>query len=92
MSFTFPDFTEPVALDGGGRWTATFDSYDQHHDDVYYVLVVRRQGRNYLVGSDHGYDGRRKVQVGLSWAGDDRTGAAFVAGLRKELHLLATRG
>src|SRR5262249_45890052 len=36
MTFTFPEYTQPTPLDAQRSWTATFESYDQRNDDVYY--------------------------------------------------------
>jgi hypothetical protein len=33
MAFTWPEFAEP-------GWTATFDSYDQYREWIYYKVVI----------------------------------------------------
>src|SRR6185312_11019748 len=39
MSLAWPTFSlEP--LDDGRTWSATFESYDERHDDVYYVVTL----------------------------------------------------
>jgi hypothetical protein len=83
MTFAFPVFDEPVAIDGRRSWTAVFDSYDQRNDDVYYVVTVHG-------GTPEA--ARFVVQVPLYWAGDDWTGPEFVERLRPELHALASTG
>lgn len=83
MAFTFPQFGEPIPVDVQRSWTASFDSYDQRNDDVYYVVTLHEAGREV---------GRFMVQVGLHWAGDDWTGPDFVERLRKEIHRAAATG
>jgi hypothetical protein len=83
MAFTFPPYQEPTAIDARRSWTATFDSYDQRNDDVYYVVTVHEAGREAA---------RFMVQVGLYWAGDDWTVPGFVERLTQELHKVAATG
>jgi hypothetical protein len=83
MDFAFPQFDQPAALDAQRAWTATFDSYDQRNDDVYYVVAIHEAEREVA---------RFMVQVFLSWAGDDWTGPEFTEQLREELHRLAGHG
>jgi hypothetical protein len=78
---SFPRFDEPVALDERRAWTAVFDSYDQRHDDVYYVLTVREQGREVA---------RFMAQTWVQ--GDDWTTTAFLDDLRDQLHQVAVTG
>jgi len=83
VTFDWPRFDEPAAPDADRWWTATFDSYDQHHDDVYYLLTIT------------GADGSRAHLVAKtwpSWAGEDWTTPDFVTGLRRALHTIAARG
>jgi len=39
MSFSWPLFANE-ALDDGRTWSATFDSYDERKDTVYYVVTL----------------------------------------------------
>jgi hypothetical protein len=39
MSFSWPQFANE-ALDGGRTWSATFDSYDERKDTVYYMVTL----------------------------------------------------
>jgi hypothetical protein len=83
MAFAFPQFNAPVTIDAQRSWTATFDSYDQRNDDVYYLVTLREDGREVA---------RFMVQVGLYWAGDDWTGPGFAGRLHDELHKVAVTG
>ena len=83
MTFVFPRFDEPTAIDPRRSWTATFDSYDQRNDDAYYVVSVRQDTREVT---------RFVAQVWLHWAGDDWTGPEFVERLRREVHAVASTG
>jgi len=83
MAFDFPDFQVPIPLDAQRAWTAAFDSYDQRNDDAYYVVTLHDAGREVA---------RFMVQVGVSWAGDDFTGAGFLPRLRDELQRVAATG
>jgi endonuclease YncB( thermonuclease family) len=83
MSFAFPQFQAPTAIDPQRSWTATYDSYDQRNDDVYYVVTVHEAGRDVA---------RFMVQAGLYWAGDDWTGPGFVERLHEEIHKVAATG
>jgi hypothetical protein len=82
MSFTPPEFSEPVALDAERAWTAVYDSYDQRNDDVYFRITVR------------GPDGESSLmaQIGMYWAGDEWTGPDFRERLQNELHKVALSG
>jgi hypothetical protein len=83
MAFTFPQWHDRTAIDAERSWTATFDSYDQRHDDAYYVVTVHEGARDAL---------RFVVQVSLYWAGDDWTGPAFAERIQREMHTLASAG
>ena len=83
MAFEFPQFHEPTPIDTQRSWVATFKSYDQRNDDVYYVVTLQEAGRD--VASF-------MVQVGLYWAGNDWTGPDFIGRLREELHKVAATG
>jgi hypothetical protein len=83
MSFDFPRFDQPVAIDDDRSWTAVFDSYDQRNDDIYYIITIARAGRP----AD-----RLVAQIWPSWAGDDWTTRDFGERLRSQLHAIATQG
>ncbi|GIH29385.1 hypothetical protein Aph01nite_76950 [Acrocarpospora phusangensis] len=83
MTFTFPEFCESTAIDASTSWTATFESYNQRLDDVYYV-VTRREGTQPVTSFI--------VQVGLHWAGDDWRGPGFVQRLHRYIHEIAATG
>jgi hypothetical protein len=93
MAFTWPEFATKQALDGAAEepgitplrgWTATFDSYDQYREDCYYRVTL--------------LDGDRPVwemmvKVGLEFApGDDWSGPAFTAELRRRIADVAATG
>ena len=80
MSFGWPRFDEPVAIDEHRSWTATFESYNQRTDDVYYVITVAGGGRFMAEVSPR------------SIGGDDWTGPEFEAELRERIHAAALRG
>jgi hypothetical protein len=83
MTFSFPQFPEPAAIDARRSWTATFDSYDQRNDDAYYIVAAHLDAREVA---------RFVVRVSLHWAGDDWTGPAFAERLRQETHPVAVTG
>jgi hypothetical protein len=83
MSFTFPEFSQPTAIDAQRAWTAVFESYDQRNDDAYYIVTLHEAGRSVE---------RFFVQVGLHWAGDDWTGPEFLDRLRDEIDRVARTG
>ena len=39
MSFSWPEYTSEQ-LGGERSWSAKFDSYDERHDDAYYLVTV----------------------------------------------------
>jgi hypothetical protein len=83
VTFEWPRFDDPIPLDADRSWTATFDSYDQRNDDIYYVVTIT------------GRDGSRTRLVATtwpSWVGDDWTVPEFLPGLRRALHDVAARG
>ena len=82
-AFAFPQFDEPTPVDARRAWTATFDSYDQRNDDVYYVVTIRAEGPEVS---------RFMVQVWPYWAGEDWTGPGFVERLQREIHAVASTG
>jgi hypothetical protein len=73
MAFTYPQFDEPT-------WSATFDSYDQRNDDVYYVITLKESGKR-IMG-----------QVSIAWAGDDWNTPEFTQRLRDDLARIAASG
>ena len=79
----FPEYQEPVALDANLSWIASFDSYNQRTEDIYYAITVID-----ACGASH----RFIAQVGLDPAFDDVTTRAFVVWLQDELHRVATTG
>jgi len=83
MAFTFPQLSEPTAIDAQRSWTATFDSYDQRNEDAYYVVTIQEAGREVA---------RFMAQIGLYWAGDDWTGPGFAQRLQQEVHKIAATG
>jgi hypothetical protein len=82
--FSWPAFAcEP--LDGHRTWSATFDSYDQHHDVCYYAIQL--------------FDGPAAlpaftVEIGMEVAPDidDWTTPGFLPALRARLAELAAMG
>jgi hypothetical protein len=46
MSFTFPQFHDPIPIDATRAWIADFHSYDQRNDDCYYLVTVRERDRD----------------------------------------------
>ncbi|GAA0390905.1 hypothetical protein Acor_19200 [Acrocarpospora corrugata] len=83
MTFAFPEFPEPAAIDADISWTAVFESYNQRLDDVYYIVTTREGVREVA---------RFIVMVGLHWAGDDWRGPEFVRRLRQDIHEVAATG
>jgi hypothetical protein len=83
MSFSFPDFFEPTAIDTHRSWTATFDSYDQRNDHAYYAVALCGGGAEVA---------RFIVQVWLTPAGDDWTEPVFLPWLRDEIQRVAATG
>ena len=83
MDFTFPQYPEPTAIDAQRSWTATFESYDQRNDDVYYVVTIHEAGREVA---------RFIVQLWPQWTNDDWSTPGFVEYLRQEIHKVAVTG
>lgn len=83
MAFTFPEYPEPVPIDGQRSWTARFESYDQRNDDIYYGVTLHEAGEPAV---------QLMVQVWPSWAGDDWTRPDFADRLRQEIHAVAATG
>jgi hypothetical protein len=40
MSTALRDFDAPVPLADGRRWTARFDSFDEYHEEAYFVVAL----------------------------------------------------
>jgi hypothetical protein len=83
MGFELPEYLVPTPIDGQRSWTATFESYDQRNDDIYYVVTIHEGGD---------CSARFIAQVFLSWAGDDWSGPEFTERLRREIHGVAATG
>jgi hypothetical protein len=83
MSFSFPSFTVPIALDERSSFIALFDSYDQRHDDCYYRVTWLEGGQARAPFM---------VVIGLEWAGDDWSSPTFAARLQRELTRAAATG
>lgn len=83
MAFAWPDFSTPQPLDDLRSWTASFDSYNQYHDDAYFRVRLYR-GEELL--------NEFMVKVDLSWAGDDWTTPNFAPQLTKMLAEWASDG
>ena len=43
----FPEFPDPTPLGEGLSWTAQYDSWDQYHDDIYYMISLYRKGQEW---------------------------------------------
>ena len=41
MPTPFPNFERPNSLQGGGSWTAEFESYDMRRDTAYYYVSLK---------------------------------------------------
>ena len=83
MDFQWPVFQdEPI---GDGRtWSGTFDSFDQHLDDCYYVIVLSEGGKE---------TARFMVRAGLGWVAEgESTSPTFESRLREQLQRLASTG
>lgn len=78
MSFTWPEFAgEPI---GDGRtWSATFDSYDERKDDVYYVVTLT-DGESFM------------VCVSATFSGDQWEEAEVTSTLRARIAQVAATG
>ena len=82
MAFEFPRFDDPTPIDAQRSWTARFDSYDQHHENVYYQVSIH----------DDGEITRLMAVISMYSAGDDWTGPHFTDLLRTGIHEVATTG
>ncbi len=83
MGFPWPAF-DHESLPENRAWSATFDSYDQHHDDCYYLVQLSGSG---------GADAAFMVQIGMEFAPDDRWDTPeFLAELRARIARVAETG
>lgn len=83
MAFAWPEFTARQRLDDLRSWTASFDSYDQYREHVYYLVRLYRgdeQLRQFM------------VQLDTTWCGDDWTVPAFLPELTKRIAACAADG
>jgi hypothetical protein len=76
---SWPTFSHETLADRR-TWSATFDSYDQYRDFVYYVVTL--QGASFM------------VQIALDWAATikDWDSAEFISGLRAAIAQVAATG
>ena len=82
MSFDWPQFSTPVTLPDGRSFTATFDSYDQRHEECYYrVTLGEGESASAFI-----------AQVGTEWAGDDWSTPEFTAQLLDGIRRVAATG
>jgi hypothetical protein len=77
----WPTFSNEALADNRA-WSATFDSYDQYRDFVYYVVTLLSSGAPFM------------VQIALDWAATikDWDSPEFIAGLRAQLARVAASG
>jgi hypothetical protein len=79
---SWPEFTnEP--LDGNRAWSATFDSYEERRDDVYYVVTLSDGGQ--VVGTF-------MAAVSAAFSSDDCPDSEVAATLRKRIGQVAATG
>jgi hypothetical protein len=83
MEFQWPAFAEAVVIDPSRSWTAAFDSYDQRHDNCYYIVTLCENGKA---------PRRFMAQVDVGWAGDDWTTPEFTSRLRERIDWVARAG
>jgi len=77
----WPTFTdEPLADDR--TWSATFDSYDQYRDFVYFLVTLQSSSAPFM------------VQIALDWAATikDWDSPELIAGLRAQIARVAAAG
>ncbi len=83
MGFNWPAF-EGESLPGDRTWSATFDSYDQHYDDCYYLVQLFEGERDV---------GRFMVAVSMDFAPDNNWDAPqFLTELRARIAEVAVTG
>jgi hypothetical protein len=83
MSSSFPEFPAPQPLDGQRTWTATFESYDQRNDDIYYIVDLREGDQRVA---------RFIAQVWPSVPGNEWDGPKFVENVRQGIAKIAATG
>jgi hypothetical protein len=84
MKFAWPQFPTPQRLDDLRSWTASFDSYNEYHNDAYYRVKLYR-GEELL--------NEFMIKVDISWAGEDYyANPTFVPQLTKMLAEWAADG
>jgi hypothetical protein len=83
MAFTWPEFAAPRRLDDLRSWTASFDSYDQYRENVYYRVRLYR-GREQLR--------ELVVKIDTTWCGDDWTVPSFLPELTRRIAACADEG
>jgi hypothetical protein len=83
VSASFPEFPQPQPLDGQRTWTASFESYDQRNDEIYYIVDLREA---------HQHVARFIVQVWPSVPGNRWDPIAFVDNVRQGIAKIAATG
>jgi len=83
MDFEFPQFPERIVIDATRSWTATFDSYDQRKEDIYYLVTL--------------YEGETRAARFFAcvfpwWAGENWNTPDFAEKLKKAIHAVAETG
>ncbi|MFT3706333.1 MAG: hypothetical protein QM817_01575 [Archangium sp.] len=81
--FSWPDYSGRRPLPDGRSWTATFDSYDQYHEQVYFKVRLF-QGEVWIA--------EFMVQAGTEWTGDNWNVPTFEPALTALLAELAAKG
>ncbi len=82
-SSTWPTF-DHQPLDGDRSWSATFDSYDQHHDDCYYLVRLFEGDRAVA---------ELTVKISMDFApGDNWETPEFLTELRSRIAEVAATG
>jgi hypothetical protein len=78
---SWPTFSNEAVADNR-TWSATFDSYDQYRDFVYYLVTLLSSAAPFM------------VQIALDWAATirDWDSLEFIAGLRAEIARVAATG
>ena len=79
----WPDFTQPTSLPNSATWTATFDSYNQRTEEVYYCITVHTldsQPVSFMACVDY------------AWATDGMDEEAIAHGLKVRLGEIALTG
>jgi hypothetical protein len=83
MEEGFPEFPEPVMVADGRAWTATFESFDQRKDDLYYIADIHEGGVR---------SARFMVHVSPTIHPDLWTGPAFIEHVRQAIGKVAATG